>query len=54
MRELHVETVDPSIKAMHVYNMVGYFIVSSGVSPFRVAGEREESVETSLKLFPII
>ena len=25
--EFHVETVDPSIETMHVYNMVGYYIV---------------------------
>ena len=25
--QLHVETVDPSIETIHVYNMVGYYIM---------------------------
>ena len=40
MGEFHVKTVDPSIKAMHVYNMVGYYIKGRGVVRFVVsAGE---------------
>ena len=27
MGEFHVEAIDPSIKAMHLYNMVGYYII---------------------------
>ena len=32
MSELHVEAVDPSVEAMHVYNMVGYYISCCGVA----------------------
>ena len=31
--ELHVEAIDPSIETIHVYNMVGYYIIGSGVGP---------------------